>query len=70
MGNNEKTDADIIQSALEKLLDQSPLEKFVKTAIRSTDPSTPATTLMYVGFKENLGNSLALADFLWKQALN
>jgi len=70
MGNNDKTDAEIIQSGLEKLLDQSPLEKFVKTAIRSTDPSTPATTLMYVGFKENLGNSLALADFLWKQALN
>ncbi|MFK2906050.1 DUF1837 domain-containing protein [Dyella ginsengisoli] len=70
MGDNEKTDAEIVQGALEKLLDQSPLGKYVRTATRSVDPTPPSTTLMYVGFKENLGDTLALANFLWTQALN
>ncbi|EQC1016092.1 DUF1837 domain-containing protein [Pseudomonas aeruginosa] len=68
--DNDKTDAEIVQDALEKLLDKSPLGKFVKLTIRSEDPTTPLTTLMHIGFKENLGNTLALADFLWTQALN
>jgi hypothetical protein len=65
-----KTNEEIVQAALEKLLDKSPLDKFVKVAAASTLPSAPPTTLLHVGFKENLGHSLALADFLWKQALN
>jgi len=70
VGDNEKTDTEIVQEALEKLLDKSPLGKCVKLAIQSSGPTAPATTLMHVGFKENLGNTLALADFLWNQALN
>ena len=70
MTNDDKTDSEIVQAALEKLLDKSPLGKFVRLAVRSADLTTPATTLMHVGFKENLGNTLALADFLWTQALN
>lgn len=70
VGDNDKTDAEIVQAALEKLLDKSPLGKFVKLATRSSVPTSPSTTLMHVGFKENLGNTLALADFLWTQALN
>lgn len=65
-----KSNAEIVQAALEKLLDKSPLEKYVKLAVQSAAPSSPTTSLMHVGFKENLGNSLALADFLWNQALN
>lgn len=68
--NDDKTNAEIVQAALEKLLDQSPLGKFVKLAIQSDGNTAPATTLMHVGFKENQGNTLALADFLWNQALN
>lgn len=70
VGDNDKADAEIVQAALEKLLDKSPLGKFVKLATRSSVPTSPLTTLMHVGFKENLGNTLALADFLWAQALN
>lgn len=71
MGETDpKANAAIVQAALEKLLDKSPLEKHVKIAIQSLFPSTPFTSLMYVGFKEDLGDTLALADFLWNQALN
>lgn len=70
MADDDKTDVEIVKAALEKLLDRSPLEKFVKVAAQSTPPSAPATSLLHVGFKENQGNSLALADFLWNQALN
>lgn len=70
MGDNEKTDAKVVEGALEKLLDNSPLNKYVKLAIQSSNPASLATTLMYVGFKENLGDTLALANFLWTQALN
>lgn len=70
MEDNNNTNVEIIQAALEKLLDKSPLDKFIKMAVQSVSPSTPATRLLHVGFKENLGNSLALADFLWNQALN
>lgn len=70
VGDNEKTDVEIIEGALEKLLDHAPLGKFVGTANQSGGSSTPATTLMYVAFKENLGDTLALANFLWTQALN
>jgi hypothetical protein len=66
--DDDKIDADIVKAALEKLLDMSPLGKFVKLA--TAEPTSPATTLMHVGFKENLGNTLALANFLWAQALN
>lgn len=52
MKDNDKTDAEIVQGALEKLLDKSPLEKVVKIATRSTEPTIPETTLMHVGFKE------------------
>lgn len=64
------TNVEVVQAALEKLLDKSPLEKYIKVAVQSSPPSTPATTLMHVRFKENLGDTLALASFLWNQALN
>lgn len=70
LADNDKKDVEIVQGALEKLLDRSPLEKIVRRAIQSDDSTSPATTLMHVAFKENLGNTLALADFLWTQALN
>lgn len=60
----------VVDAALLKLLDKAPLDKFVATATRSESPSAPGTTLLHVRFKENLGNTLALADFLCKQALN
>lgn len=63
-------DLTTLESALQRLLETSALDDYVSLAIASSAPSAPHSSLMYVRFKENLGNSLALADFLCNQALN
>lgn len=67
---SETSEMGALESGLERLLETSALEDYVSLAIASTDPSVPQSALMHVRFKENLGNSLALADFLCNQALN
>ena len=59
-----------LESGLQRLLESAPLDDYVSLAITSISPSVPHAALMHVRFKENLGNSLALADFLCNQALN
>lgn len=63
-------DLSTLESGLKRLLDTSSLDDYVSLAIASSAKSAPHSALMHVRFKEDLGNSLALADFLCNQALN
>lgn len=70
--NDESKSDDLaaLENGLQRLLETSALEDYVSLAVASIPPSAPQSALMHVRFKENLGNSLALADFLCQQALN
>lgn len=68
--HSNSVDLVALQNGLKRLLENSALDAYVSLAAASTSPSAPHSSLMYVRFKENLGNSLALADFLCNQALN
>lgn len=61
-----------LDDVIEKLLDQSPLDKVVKCAVDfPTRPGTPPKlALLHVRFQEDVPNITALADFLSSQAVN
>lgn len=66
----EDSTINTLASGFKRLLENSKLEEYVALATTSEPPSIPNVSLMHVRFKEDLGNSLALAGFLCSQALN
>lgn len=61
-----------LDEVIQKLLDQSPLDKVVKCAVDFSTPSgsPPKLALLHVRFQEDAPNITALADFLSSQAVN
>lgn len=70
--SSETTTTPSLDEVIEKLLDQSPLDKYVKCAVDfPTPPGTPPKlALLHVRFQEDVPNVTALADFLSNQAVN
>lgn len=72
MDNASASSGDIasLGDALSKLLVPSPLTKVVAQAAKSGTGESPTTWLIHVKLAENNPNLLALARFLWEQAMN
>lgn len=70
--SSETTTTSSLDEVIKKLLDQSPLDKYVKCALDfPTQPGTPPKlALLHVRFQEDVPNVTALADFLSNQAVN
>lgn len=62
-----------LSDVIEKLLNQSPLDEFVKCVMDAAVPlsgSAPKLGLLHVRFQEDIPNTSSLADFLSSQAVN
>lgn len=69
---SSETNTPSLDEVIEKLLDQSPLDKYVKCVVDfPTPPGTPPKlALLHVRYQEDVPNVTALADFLSNQAVN